>query len=364
MRPPALYRDLRDSKRCPGRRLRGGTVNTMTRHSDRPGEKLTEDSWSRALYLASHSREFPQDLRGKDFSGQDLSGQDYSYADLYGANLRSARLYNTNLRFANLQGAKLSSADMPLCDLEGANLLRAELEGANLRSANLERAVLVGAMVAGALSGARVYGISAWDLRGDPLDQHELVITPRTASEVTVDNINIAQFVYLLLENRAIRDIIDTVTSRLVLILGRFTAERKDILDRLRDEIRANHLVPVVFDFEKPTSKDITGTVETLARMARFIVADLTDPRSIPHELATVVPFLRSTPVVPIKLSGAEAYSMFDDLLRYPWVLPVQEYETAAALMSSIRRVIISPAEDRLEDLRSSQRLHRETDDK
>ena len=47
---------------------------------------------------------------------------------------------------------------------------------------------------------------------------------------------------------------------------------------------------PSLFDFEKPDSKDLTGTVQTLANMARFIIADLTDPSCIPHELAMVVP--------------------------------------------------------------------------
>ena len=71
-----------------------------------------------------------------------------------------------------------------------------------------------------------------------------------------------------------IRDVIDTIGKKAVLILGRFTSERKQILNALRDELRNQKYLPILFDFEKPASKDLTGTVLTLAHMARFIIAD------------------------------------------------------------------------------------------
>ncbi len=92
-----------------------------------------------------------------------------------------------------------------------------------------------------------------------------------------------------MLKNEKVRQVIDTITSKVVLILGRFTEERKAVLDAIREELRHRDFAPILFDFDKPASKDITGTVETLARMARFIIADLTDPSSIPYELGTVV---------------------------------------------------------------------------
>jgi len=42
----------------------------------------------------------------------------------------------------------------------------------------------------------------------------------------TVDNIEVAQFIYLLLNNRAICDVIDAIASKAVLILGRFLNSR------------------------------------------------------------------------------------------------------------------------------------------
>ena len=61
---------------------------------------------------------------------------------------------------------------------------------------------------------------------------------------------------------------IDTITSKVVLILGRFTAERKAVLDALREELRKRDYLPILFDFAVPTTRDITETVSLLARMA------------------------------------------------------------------------------------------------
>ena len=44
-------------------------------------------------------------------------------------------------------------------------------------------------------------------------------------------------------------DVITTVTSKSVLILGRFTEERKAVLDSIRVELRKCGLVPIVFDW-------------------------------------------------------------------------------------------------------------------
>jgi hypothetical protein len=44
---------------------------------------------------------------------------------------------------------------------------------------------------------------------------------------------------HLLLNNQEIREVIDTITSRAVLILGRFSGGRKPILDAIRDEHQA-----------------------------------------------------------------------------------------------------------------------------
>ncbi len=119
----------------------------------------------------------------------------------------------------------------------------------------------------------------------------------------------------MLLNNKRIRHVIDAITSKVVLILGRFTSERKAVLDAIREELRRPDYLPVLFDFQRPDSKDLTGTVSTLTNMAHFIIADLIDPASIPHELAMIIPGT----IVPFKqscLEGPLEYVMFADPRR------------------------------------------------
>jgi hypothetical protein len=102
-------------------------------------------------------------------------------------------------------------------------------------------------------SGARVFGTSVWECDLNGAVQSDLIISPNNEQRITVDNLEVAQFIYLLLNNQTIRHVIDTITSKVVLILGRFTPERKAILDAIREELRKRDYLPVLFDFEKPS---------------------------------------------------------------------------------------------------------------
>jgi hypothetical protein len=136
-------------------------------------------------------------------------------------------------------------------------------------------------------------------LDGEFKEQKDLIITPQWQPSITIDNIKVAQFVYLILNNKKIRDVINTLTSKTVLILGRFTPERKVILDALRDKLREYDLLPIVFDFDRPTDQDFTETIKTLAGPSYFVIADVTNPKSSPLELQATVPDYQ-IPFVPI----------------------------------------------------------------
>lgn len=299
------------------------------------------------------------DLRECNLSGADLRGADLSWADLRKADLSRAQMCGAVLRGASFVGADLTGANISNANLEGANLQEVRLrdvhlENANLQNADLSSATIVRTDLTNAIvTGARVYGVSAWDVCLSGTIQTNLVVTPFGQPEITVDNIEIAQFIYLLLNNARIRHLIDTITSKVVLILGRFTPERKIILDAIRDALRKRDYLPIVFDFEGPESRDLTGTVTTLANLARFVIADLTDPSSVPHELAMIA----SGTIVPIQaiiLEGQQEYSMFHDLRRkHHWVLDPYRYRTQEMLLEQLKDRVIAPAETKVRELRS-----------
>jgi hypothetical protein len=139
-----------------------------------------------------------------------------------------------------------------------------------------------------------------------------------------------------MLNNQKVRRVINTLTTKAVLILGRFTDDRKTVLDAIREELRRRDYLPIIFDFEQPGTRDLTETVSTLAHMARFIIPDITDPRSIPQELYAIAPHLRSVPIQPLLLASGSTYSMFADLTAYPWVLATHIYKSSNGLISDL----------------------------
>ena len=289
---------------------------------------------------------------GADFSESNLKRADLSNADLTGADFFSADLRQAVLRGANLSKANLGLANLAGADLSGANLQFASLAGAQLIQTNLEGADI---------SGCLVYGISAWGLRLKGAIQRNLTITNRTKivhpyrpePTITTDNLEVAQFIYLLLNNEKVRSVLDAISTKVVLILGRFTPERKVILDALRDALRKRDLLPILFDFDKPLQRDITETISTLAHIARFVIADITDAKSIPQELQRIVPDLPSVPVQPLLQVSEGEYGMFEHFKRYPWVLSVHRYQDASDLIADLADKVIAPAEAKAKELQT-----------
>lgn len=296
-----------------------------------------------------------------DLSGADLYEADLSRANLNGANLEKAflekarlaetDLMNANLSRANLINSHLVTANLTAADLTRANLFSADLLGADLSNADLSNATLANANLANAriegakVSGCWVYGVNVRDLKGEFAEQTDLIITHRGQPTITVDNIKVAQFVYLFLNNQEIREAIDTLTSKTVLLLGHFaTPDRKAILETIKDGLRKYDLLPVVFEFERPSEKDFTDTIRTLASLSYFVIADMTNPKAAPLELPPTLPDYQ-VPFVPILQVGERPFSMMTGLhKKYNWVLEPVPYTSAVMLRQELKPAIIDPA--------------------
>ncbi|HEY9851225.1 MAG TPA: pentapeptide repeat-containing protein [Leptolyngbyaceae cyanobacterium] len=295
-------------------------------------------------------------LNGADlqwvYLGQaDLSGTYMIEANLYEADLRGAYLIGTNLSDANLQRANLSGADIQAADLRRANLAGANLIGARLIRTNFEQANL---------TGCAIYGISCWELNLLAANQSNLAIAnptqitdPRAigTNDISVDNLEIAQFVYLLLNHKKIRQTLDG-DSEIVLILGNFNSpERQDILATIRNKLHFRAYLPIVFDLNKPVQSDLTETISCLAKMARFTIVDLTDVKNIGEQLEELFSQLKRVPVQPLLQANAKDIPILKDLQKYPWILETYQYKDLADLSHSLTENLINLAVNKAKEL-------------
>jgi hypothetical protein len=323
------------------------------------------------------------DLGGAGMSGANLSDADLSRANLSsagmsGAKLSGAKMLGANLSSANLSGAKLNRADLrganlsKKAKLRGASLVDVDLQGANLTHADLTDADLSLTRLVetdftnATITGCRTYGASAWNVTLVDTVQHNLVITKEGEPVVTVDNLEVGQFIYLILNNTKIRNVINTITSKGVLILGRFSdPQRKTVLDGLREGLRNFDLLPIVFDFDRPTDKDYTETVQTLAGMSMFVIADLTSPKSTPLELeATVKQFkIPYIPIIDISVDPRPFAMLVDSQKSFHWVLPTLKYKSKEDLLDgeNLKTYIIDRATAKREELREAKNQEPDT---
>lgn len=289
-------------------------------------------------------------LRGADLNEAHLGfatfdGADMAFANLVDAELWNASLQGTSLDRGVLDGVEAGDSFWMGANLSMARLVDADLRGADLSGADLRYATLVNTDLRNAnLQGAKVFGTSAWNLRLDGARQSDLVISDEHEGSITVDDIQVAQFVHLLLNHAHLRQVMNAVSDKGVLLLGRFGDGGHDVLVSLAEGLRKLGYLPMIFDFARPEGRSYTETVQTLAGLSRFVVADLSGP-SVPLELHATVPNLK-IPFVPIIEKGRQVFAMATDLLEYPWVVrPVVEFASVPALRRSLRAKIVRPAE-------------------
>jgi len=313
------------------------------------------------------------DMAGANLNGADLTGAFLIRANLSGASLlqacmKGANLGQASLFRAKLAGAVLSQASFFKADLSEADLSEANLEGANLQEAVLERTNLRSANAANAnfcfatllrtnlenavLDNCAVYGTSLWDVNLSESRQRDLDIMPAQQPVLSVDSLQTAQLIGMLLHHEKARYEVFSITLNTVLVIGRFPPDRKPVLAAIKEALRRGEYSPLVLDFHLPGSGDKNEIVKTLGKMSRFVIADLTDDRRIAETLDAVVHFLPSIPIQPIGQKGREQGAADSHYHKYRWVLPFWRFTDQDDLAKKIEREVIAPAEQKAAEIR------------
>lgn len=294
------------------------------------------------------------DLTGVNLRSAKLDWSVLSGGHLMGADLRSASLTHVDLRRAILDGADLRGADFRNACLVNASLSRVNLGGASLKGADLRGVRLIGANLRGAdLTDCNVYGISAWNVDVDARTKQSRLLICNSDIDgpvVSATSLELPQFINLLQDHKRFRDMIIALVHNGVLLLGRFTDERKEILDALAQHLVKLGYVPMLFDFKQIPGRDFTETIMLLAGLARFVIADVTGPKSVPQEAQAIIPNFK-IPFLPIIKRGERPWSMFKDYALLPWVMnPVHSYASKADLIKGLKG-LVALAESKHQDL-------------
>jgi pentapeptide repeat protein len=272
-------------------------------------------------------------------SGADLSETSLRRGYFAKAKLENTRFIGADLTRADFNGARLAGADLSRAYLEGANLIGADLSRAALVNCDLRLAVAVDANLSDAdLTGSRVYGISAWNVCLEGTTQRDLVITPPSENAVTTDNVQVAIPVPAAQQSSGAR--CDRNSRQKSCFDPREiyrTAQVGPGGDTAR--IATSWINTDPFRLRRTTQPRHHRNCRYL-HLARAIIADLTDARSVPQELMSVIPNLPSVPLKPIIAFPAAEYGMFEHFRKYPWVREAVSYVDSHDLLAQLRENI------------------------
>jgi hypothetical protein len=295
-----------------------------------------------------------------DLEDENLQKRHLDAIDLRKANLKRANFDKASLRWADLCEADLHMTNLYRVDFSDANLTKATLKGADLVRACLVRAKLCEAdlrwiklgetdLSEADLTGCAVYGACAWDITLDNVIQSNLDITSDRSHTIIVDDLETAQLIHMLRNYKKVRNIINSVKKKGVLILGRFADGGVDILQLIAAKLREYDYLPMIFDFDRPDTLDYTETVQLLTTLSKFVIVDLSGP-SVPQELHATIPHFH-IPFVPILDQRRTMHFTFRDFLRREWVLSPFVFTDEISLIGAMQTRIIEPAEARIKEL-------------
>lgn len=269
-----------------------------------------------------------------NFSGMNLSGVSIISAFAEGLDLRDSVFDGAHFEEGDFSRANFGGATFRNTKFNKTMLTGAHFDGAVFVNCNLNRVNLVGASFhVKEITETVVYGIAAWDLKtSDDMKQSKLVIerTYELHSDLihkgkvpmTVDNIELAQFIYFLNNHKKIRDTLNILNDKGVLLLGRFKDGGLERLYYMREWFQGKGYIPMIFDFARPDNLSLTETVVTMAGLSKFVVVDLSGS-SVPAELQAILSQIKK----PV-LAFGDPYALFPDLADQTSVVTIEGDES------------------------------------
>ena len=265
-----------------------------------------------------------------NFSGMNLSGVSIYKAFAEGLHLRDSVFEDTLFEEGDFSRADFTGATFRNTKFNKTILTGANFDGATFTNCNLNRVNLVGTVFnVKEITETVVYGIAAWDLQTSAdMKQSKLVIerTYELYSDLIqqgkvpmmVDDIELAQFVYYLSNHKKLRDTLNILNDRAVLLLGRFKDGGLERLYSMREWFQAKGYTPMIFDFARPDNLSLTETVVTMAGLSKFVVVDLSGA-SVPAELQAILNQIKK----PVLAFGSP-YALFPDLADQTSVVTIK----------------------------------------
>jgi hypothetical protein len=154
-------------------------------------------------------------------------------------------------------------------------------------------------------------------------------------------------------------EIMSELSKRRVLILGRFTGRRLEILKGIKAHLakHSNHYIPELFTFRKPAARDLVEAIIGFAALSRFVIADLSEPKSIQSELEAIVPHFLSVPVIPVINRTGKEYATFSSVQRRENVVkPTVRYRDLGDLITKLDEQVVPMAEKKLAEVQPAGR--------
>jgi len=305
-------------------------------------------------------------LGGSDFTGASAKGCNFSgsslpksvwndcsidscnFQGLTASNVsaQSARFLNCDFRNSILDGLNADGSAFTNSSFSQCKLIASTFTNSKLYSCKLDYALLCKANFDGAtLDGCSVFGISIWGSDFSKSDQKNFIVNLPGGNLIVTNSIEYSYFLYQCIENSNFKKYFESTSEKLVLILGRFTPKRMVYIDAIRNSLSKKGLIPVLFDFDKPETQDLSEVVLSLALISRFTVVDLSDPKCAPHEIATIAPHVNS-PIAAVIEKGQRPYAMYSDMMRrYSWVLEPEVYQSHSEIESVILNSLLPNCE-------------------